>query len=203
MKRFRFTLLAVCMLLLWLGWNDLSLLLHNPEPQVITLDQLTRNGPPREWLRVTGGYEDLAEAISTSGSLELEAFLVPLKSAPADPTFQVLVETRDPRIIDLLQTYYFKLDSPAAQEQFRAEHRQDFNGRRDVTGMVVGGLVASGNRDKLMSLARQLGMEVPENVIFISEGKEPASWRGFIFVALALAGLVKFALMWKQKPAAT
>ncbi len=203
MKRFRFTLLAICLLLLWLGWNDLSLLLRNPEPQVITLDQLTRSGPPRDWLRVTGGYEDLVEAISTSGSLELEAFLVPLKSSPADPTYQVLVESRDPRILNLLQTYYFKLDSPAAQEQFRAEHREEFNGRRDVTGMVVSGLVANGNRDKLMSLARQLGMDVPENVIFISEGKEPGTWRGFLFIALALAGLVRLALIGKQKPAAS
>ena len=201
MKRFRFTLLAICLLLLWLGWNDLSLLLRNPEPQEISLEQLSRSGPPRDWLRVTGGYEDLDEAISTSGTLELEAFLVPLKRTPADPSFQVLIETRDPRIIELLQTYYFKLDSPAAREQFRAEHGQAFTGRRDITGMVVSGLVASGNRGKLMTLARQLGMDLPENVIFLSEGKEPGTWRGFVFIALALAGLVKFALMWKQQPA--
>ena len=80
MKRFRFTLLAICLLLLWLGWNDLSLLLRNPKPQTIGLEELVRTGPPRDWLHVTGGYQDLTEAISTSGSVDLDAFLVPLKT---------------------------------------------------------------------------------------------------------------------------
>ncbi len=199
MKRFRFTLLAICLLLLWLGWNDLSLLLRNPQPQTVSLQELVRTGPPRDWLQVTGGYQDLTEAISTSGSVDIDAFLVPLKTDPAAPSFQVLVETRDPKIIDLLKTYYFKLDSPQAQQQYLAEHAADFHARRDVTGMLISGLVASGNRDKLMTLAKQLGMDVPENVIFISEGEKPGTWRGLLFVALSLAGLVKFALMGKKK----
>lgn len=201
MKRFRFTLLAICLLLLWLGWNDVSLLLRNPEPQTIGLEDLVRTGPPRDWLHVTGGYQDLTEAISTSGSVEIDAFLVPLKTGPAAPSFQVLVETRDPKIIGLLRTYYFKLDSPAARQQYLAEHQTDFHGRRDVTGMLITGLVATGNRDKLMTLAKQLGMKVPENVIFISEGEKPVAWRGFVFLGLALAGLVKFVLMGRKKEA--
>jgi hypothetical protein len=199
MKRFRFTLLAICLLLVWLGWSDLSLLLRNPVPQTIGLDELVKTGPPRDWLHVTGGYQDLTEAISTSGSVDIDAFLVPLKTAPAAPSFQVLVETRDPHIIDLLKTFYFKLDSPAAQQQYLTEHEADFHARRDVTGMLISGLVATGNRDKLMTLAKQLGMDVPKNVIFISEGEKPVIWRGLVFLGLALAGLVKFALMVKKK----
>lgn len=201
MKRFRFTLLAICLLLLWLGWNDVSLLLANPEPKTISLQELVKTGPPRDWLHVTGGYQDLTEAISTSGSVDVDAFLVPLKTDPAASSFQVLVETRDPRIIDLLKTYYFKLDSPQAQRQFLDEHARDFHAPREVTGMLITGLVASGNRDKLMTLAKQLGMKVPENVIFISEGEKPVVWRGFVFLGLALAGLVKFALMSRKKEA--
>ena len=199
MKRFKYTLLAICLLLLWLGWSDVSLLLHNPEPQTISLAQLVETGPPRAWLHVTGGYQDLAQAISTSGSIDLDAFLVPLKVHPSDTSFRVLVETRDPKILGLLKTYYFKLDSEAAQARFRAEHKDEFLGRRDVTGMLITGLVASGNRDKLMTLAKQLGMKLPKDVIFISEGERPVTWRGFVFLALALAGLVKFALMVRKK----
>ncbi len=198
MKRFRFTLLAVCLLLLWLGGTDLLTLFRNSEPLTISLAELEGSEPPRDWLHLTGGYQDLEEAISTSGSVELEAFLVPLKSAPDRADFRVLVETRNPRVMELLRTYYFQLDSEAAQRQFQDQHRDEFFGPRDVTGMVVTGLVASGNRDKLMKLAQDTGLQVPENVIFLSEGKEPARWRGFIFVALALAGLVRFATLWRQ-----
>jgi len=35
------------------------------------------------------------------------------------------------------------------------------------------GMIASGSRDKLMTLAKQLGMAVPEDVIFLSEGNQP------------------------------
>jgi len=203
MKRFRFTLLAICLVLLWLGWTDASLSLRNPEPATLPLAELQREGAPREWLHVTGGYQDLQNAISTSGTVKLEAFLVPMKTSPHADTFRVLVETRDPQILDLLRTYYFKLDSPAEQQRFLTEHAEAFHARRDVTGMLITGLIASGNRDKLMTLAKQLGMQVPEDVIFISEGKEPPSWRGFLFLALALAGLVKFGMMLRRKEPAT
>jgi hypothetical protein len=203
MKRFRFTLLAICLVLLWLGWTDASLYLRNPEPATISLAELQRAGAPREWLHVTGGYQDLQNAISTSGTVKLEAFLVPLKTSPDADSFRVLVETRDPQILDLLRTYYFKLDTPAEQQRFLAEHAGEFHARRDVTGTLITGLIASGNRDKLMTLAKQLGMQVPEDVIFISEGKQPPKWRGFLFLALALAGLVKFGMMMRKKgPAA-
>ena len=32
MKRFRFTLLAICLVLLYLGWIDVALFLRNPAP---------------------------------------------------------------------------------------------------------------------------------------------------------------------------
>ena len=47
------------------------------------------------------------------------------------------METRDPKILDLLKIYDLKLDTPAAQAQFRAEHQDAFPGRRDVTGMLI------------------------------------------------------------------
>ncbi len=199
MNRFRFTLLAICLVLIYLGWSDVSLFLRNPEPLPIAIEELELSGAPREWLRVTGGYQDLTQAISTSGSVELDALLVPLKSAPDERGFRVLVETRDPHLLNLFKTYHFLLDSVLEKEKYLTEHQDEFVGRIDVTGTLVGGLIASGNRDKLLTLARDIGMDVSDEVIFISEGKEPATFRGFFFLGIALLGLIKVVLMFRKK----
>lgn len=191
MKRFRFTLIAVCLVLFYLGWDDVSLFLRNRAPQTVDIAAVEQNGAPREWLHVTGGTLDLNEAISTSGSIELDALLIPLKSDPAVAGFRVLVETRDPRLLDLFQTYHFKLDSALEKERFLAEHRKDFLTVRDVRGTLITGLVATGNRDKLATLAREVGMNVADDVVFIAEGKEPPRFRGFFFLTVAILALLK------------
>jgi len=198
MKRFRFTLTAICLVLIWLGWTDVSLFLRNRTPHSLSAAELIQNGPPREWLHVTGGYMDLPEGISTSGTLELEAFLIPLRLSPGVQPIDILVETRDPQIIQLLQDYYFKFDSMVEQQAYLEAHADEFLGRRDITGMLVGGLVASGNKDKLLKLAREEGLDINENIIFLSEGKEPARIRGFFFLGLGLLGLLKVGSMWKN-----
>jgi len=203
MKRFRFTLLAVCLLLIYLGWNDVSLFLRNRAPQTVAIADLEKSGAPGEWLHVTGGYQDLEQAISTSGTVEIEALLVPLESSAGEQEMHVLVETRDPHLMELFNAYNFKQDSAFAKEKYLREHRPEFHARRDITGMVAGGLVSRGNRDKLMQLAREVGMVVADDVIFVSEGKEPPRWRGFFFLAMGLAGLVKVLLMVRKKDAAT
>ncbi len=201
MQRFRFTLLAICLLLAYLGWTDLSLFLRNRVPANVSIEALASGKIPREWLHVTGGFQDLDEAISTSGSVEIEAFLVPLKATPEERPFHVIVETRNPEILSLLTTYHLTLDSPAAQAAFKKDHAGEFQGRRDVTGLIATGLVANGNRDKLLQLTRQVGMDVAPDVIFLSEGKTPPTWRGFLFLALALAGVAKFVQLGrKPKP---
>lgn len=197
MKRFRFTLLAICLVLIYLGWTDISLFLRNPSPLDVSIEEVEKGNIPREWLRVTGGHQNLLEAISTSGSVQLDAFLVPLKSNPAAESFQVLVETRNPRVLELLATYHFQLDTDTAKESYLKTHETDFIGQRAVTGMVVSGLVASGNRDKLMKLARDVGMQVPADVLFISEGKEPGRWRGFFFFGVGLAGLIRVLMLFR------
>jgi hypothetical protein len=202
MKRFRFTLLAVCLLLLYLGWNDVSLFLRNPSPLPIEISELERSGAPREWLHVTRGIQNLEESISTSGSVDIDALLVPLKSSPGDDNIRVLVETRNSRLLEHFRAYHLKQDSAFAKEKYLREHAADFNAPRDVTGMVAGGLVASGNRDKLMQLAKDVGMDVAHDVIFISEGKEPPRYRGFFYLAVGLLGLIKVLLTWKKPKAA-
>jgi len=198
MKRFRFTLLAICLVLLFLGWNEISFFLRNRTPLAVTITDLEQGTETREWLHITGGSLDLLGAISTSGSIELDALLIPLKSDPAAPGFQVLVETRDPAFLDLFGTYHFRQDSEHEQQRYLEENRERFTIRRDLTGTKVGGLIASGNRDKLIKLTRELGTPVEENVLFVSEGKEPGKWRGFFFFGVGLLGLLKVLLKWPK-----
>ncbi|MBE0500746.1 MAG: hypothetical protein IBX47_04820 [Desulfuromonadales bacterium] len=193
MNRFRFTILAVCMVLLFLGVTDLRLFFNNPEPAVVSISELEQSPAPREWLTVKDGYWNLEQAISTTGSIELEAFLVPVRSSQdPDAEIRLIVETRDPQIIELLQTDGFSFDTLAERDAFRKENHDLFFGRREVTGMLIGGLIESGNRDKLLGLARELNLPVSEDVILLSQGKEPEQFRGFFFTIVAILGTLKF-----------
>ncbi len=196
MSRFRYTLLAVCLVMLFLGASDLQLLFNNPEPAVVDIAQLEQGDVPREWLSIEGGYWNLEQAISTTGTIELEAFLIPLRSTPEkDSEIDVVFESSDPEIIKLLQAYYFSFDSMEEQAEFRDENSELFFGQHDVTGMLVGGLIESGNRDKLLDLARELDMPVSEDVILLSQGKEPEKFRGFFFTIIAVLGTLRFVQM--------
>jgi hypothetical protein len=196
MNRFRFTILALCLVLLFLGFTDLQLLFNNPEPEVVSITELEQNGAPREWLTIEGGYWNLEQAISTTGSIELEAFLIPLRSTQ-DPNaeIRVIFESRDPEIIDLLKTDSFSFDTLEERDKFREENSELFFGQHTVTGMLIGGLIEKGNRDKLVGLAKDLNMPVSDDVILLSQGKTPEKFRGFFFVIVAILGTLKFIQM--------
>jgi len=203
MKRFRVTLLVVCLLLGWLGFNDLSLYLRNGTPQSIDIEDLSIHGAPREWLEISGGYQDLLQAINMSGTMEIGSFLVPLKSSADSDELLVWFETRDPQIISALKTYYFKIDSDDDRTKFLSENQELFLGRRDLTGMTVSNLVADSNKNKLEELLTEMGIPVSERIIFISEGKTPKTLRAIFFVAMALLGLGKLFSDLLRKPAST
>ena len=191
MRRFRYTLIAVCLVLLFLGVSDLILWFGNQTPQPVSIDELEQTGAPREWLQVTAGYQDLDRAISTSGSLELEALLVPLVTHPDQEQIRVMVETRDPHQLKLFQDYHFFSDTIPEKQEFRRKHGAEFKGQREITGMLVAGLIARGNQQKLLDLAKQTGLDIADEVIFLSEGKEPGKWRGVFFTVVGLLGLFK------------
>lgn len=199
MKKFRVTLLVVCMLLGWLGYKDLSLVIHNKAPQQLSIVDLEVHGPDQEWIQVDNGYQDLLQAINMSGTMEIDSFLVPLKRSQDVPEIFVWFETRDPNIIELLKTYYFKLDSDIQRESFVQKNRDFIYARRQVTGMTADNLIASSNHEKLKELLQMMNLTVPDNVIFISEGKQPASLRGFFFVAMSLIGIIKLATSLRSK----
>jgi hypothetical protein len=199
MKRFRITLLVVCLVLLYLGGSDLRILMRNPKPMPITVAELEQQGPEQEWLTIRSGHQNLLEAISTSGSVEVNAFLVPLKTSPEAKDYRVLIETRRPQIVDALKIYHFKLESDLERQKYLEDHRQLFFGEREVTGMVMSGLIGRNNRNRLAKLSKDYGIAVPEDVLFVTEGKEPARLRGFFFVGVALLGLVKLATTWRKR----
>jgi hypothetical protein len=201
MKRYRVTLLVICLVLLYLGGSDLNNLRRNYQIQPISIAELEGPAPSQEWLAIDGGYVNLLEAISTTGSVEVSAFLVPLKISSDAQDYRVLLETRAPAIVDALKTYHFKLENEQDQQRYVQEHQELFFGRRDVSGMVMSGLISLNNQNRLAKLERDYGIDLPENVILFSENKEPARVRGFLFVGVALLGLIKLFSRWK-KPAA-
>ena len=191
MKRFRFTLIAICLVLLYLGFNDLLLWFNNQAPQTITISQLEERGASQEWLTVKAGYLDLDRAISTSGSVEMEALLIPLVAHPEQQRIHVMVETRATDLLQLFQEYHFFTDTIPEKQAFRSKHADEFRGQRNVTGMLVAGLIARGNQQKLLKLAKQTGLDVADDVLFLSDGKEPGKWRGVFFTVVALLGLFR------------
>lgn len=194
MKRFRFTLLAICLVLLYLGGTDLALFLRNRQPQQVTIQQLETSGAPREWLTIDGGYMNLLEAINMTGTIQIDSLLVPLTVVPGGKSFKVLFETRDPQILELWTTYHFKLDSMLEKDRFLAENLRAFQAPKRLTGLIAGNLVATNNQSKLLKLARDVGMDVATDAIFVSEGKRPGLWRGLFFVVVGLLGALKVLL---------
>lgn len=200
MKRFRITLLVVCLTLGWLGFTDLSLYLRNPEPQAINIEELARQGAPREWLKIEGGYRDLLQGINMSGTVEITSFLVPLKPSETSEDLQIWFETRDPQILNALKTYYFELDTEIARAEFLKENQSLFSGQYDLQGMTVSSLIADSNASKLRELLTTMNIPISEQVIFISEGKKPSSGRGIFFAVMALLGLGKLLFDLCKKP---
>ncbi|MGW8312041.1 MAG: hypothetical protein ACWGOL_02280 [Desulfuromonadales bacterium] len=191
MRRFRYTLLAICLVLLFLGGSDLLLWFNNPAPQTVSIEDLQKSGAPQEWLHVTSGYQDLDRAISTSGSVEMEALLIPLLAQPDQQQIDVLIETRNPHLLKLFQDYHFFTDTLPQKQAFHREHLDEFKGQREVIGMLVAGLIARGNQQKLLQLAKQTDLDVADDVIFLSEGKEPNRWRGVFFTVVGLLGVIR------------
>ncbi|MCD6582253.1 MAG: hypothetical protein J7K90_10660 [Desulfuromusa sp.] len=198
MKRFRITIIAICLLVGWLGYSDITVLLRNPEPLVVSIFDLETTGAPREWLTVNDGYQDLLQGINMSGTMEVGSFLIPLKSSPESNNIRVWFETRAPEIIETLKTYYFILDTEKQRQDFQVKNQQFFSAQRQLTGMVTGNLVANSNQKKLTQLLQKMDIPVAENTIFISEDKQPVLWRGIFFAGIALIGLIKVGLSFRE-----
>ncbi|MFO7813238.1 MAG: hypothetical protein R6V21_09735 [Pelovirga sp.] len=201
MNRFRVTLIAVCLVLAWLAYKDISLYLRNPQPLAMAIEELeTLEKAPREWLAVSGGYPNFLQGINMTGDMDFEAFLVPLTSSPDSTNYRVWFETRDPDILKALTTYYFVLESDAQRRTFLHDNDHIFSGQRQLTGMTAADLVANSNQKKLVSLLEEMGIESSGTPIFISEAKEPTIWRGVFFAIIAFAGLLKLTWDVRTRP---
>ncbi len=192
MKRFRVTIIAVCIILGWLAYTDLSLYLRNPEPLNISIAELEANGAPREWLQIDDGVQNLLQAINMSGTMEVTSFLVPLKQTKDSPEeTRVWFETHDPKILDLLKTYYFLLNTEQERDKFVQENEDIFFAQHKCIGLTADSLVAESNRNKLVELLQAMNVPVAADTIFISEGKQPFLWRGVFFAVISIAGLIR------------
>ena len=195
MKRFKITLLAICLVLGFLGYQDLKTFFNNPEPRPVSIADLEQNGAPQEWLQIIDGTLDLEQAINPTGrveTLETGPFFVPITGQSNGPEILVVVETWRPEVINTLKKYVLDFDTVEEQQTFLEQNKDAFHLQTEITGMTASWLTSTANRDKLLKLAKQQNMLVDENVIFISEGKVPGKFRGFFFSIISVLGLLKF-----------
>lgn len=191
--KYRMTLLALCLLLAWLGASDVLTFLRNRAPVAVTAAQLADAPPPAQWLAIEGGELDLKEAISASGTLDVDALLVPLMPPGRGETVRILLETRDPSLIEHFKVYHFLLEDGQARDAYLENNRQAFKNLQRREGMVISGSVAEGNRKRLMRIADEAGMPLDAGALMVSEGKTPPGWTGFLLLGLGLAGLARIA----------
>ncbi|THB74270.1 MAG: hypothetical protein D6B28_02305 [Gammaproteobacteria bacterium] len=209
MNRYRITVLVVCVVLIVLAVGDFYTLRRNYEPQVIAWDQISGGiSLDREWVTITGGTLMLEDAISNSGELEIDALVIPLVRDIGDKTFYILVETRDPKLIETLMTYKYAFDTEHEQAEFLEKNIEMFRVQRTVSGMVVvgafGGLMPNRDQETMRELAKSENMELDENVIFVHEGNEPAKpYRGIFFLLMGIAGIIKVIIVMRQSNSGT
>jgi hypothetical protein len=201
MKRFRMTLLALSLILIFLGYNDMKLYLNNKTVQEINIVDLIAGKPHQELMLIKGGYYDLKNAISTSGSIEIESLLVPLTLSPGKQPYNVFVETRNPEVLKLVNKYNFDMDTEYMRNKFYEENKEKFYPQVDVQVMMFSSIVKNQNQVKLIKLVKQVGLKVDENnLIFVAEGKTPPFYRGIFFLIVGVLGMLKaFSLFKKAK----
>jgi hypothetical protein len=192
MNRFKLTFLAIAAVLLFLGWNDLSLTLTNPEPLPIDIENIVFSDTlPQEWVTIQHGTLLLDEAISMTGALDIKALLIPIVSQDAPEHFRIWIETRNEEILSTFIQYHLGFDSEAEKANFREAYPERFHIQRDVTALAASGHLAKANQRKIQKLQAQAGQTLPENTVLLSEGKTPNTWRGALFMVLALLTIAK------------
>lgn len=193
MNRFRVTVLVVCCILVVLGGADIKSILRNSEPEVIAWDLKSGNLElSKEWVTLNGGVLMLEEAVSNSGDIEIDALLIPYVRDIEEKKFFVLIETRDPQLVEAFTEYHFGLESEVKKEEYLQENIDTFRMQRSVSGMLVAGMFVNRSRDTLLELANETGMDISENAVFIHEGNEPPPiYRGLFFLLMAIAGVIK------------
>ena len=198
MKRFRVTLLALSLVLLFLGIADLRTYMKNRQPQNVSIAELVAGVEHIERMNISGGYFDLLNAINTSGSIEIDALLVPLTVTPGEQPFKVFVETRNPDVLTLVTQYNLGMDTEEQRAKFLEDNKEKFYPQMDLAVMQFSNIVANSNQAKLVKLVESVGLKVDENVLFVSEGKEPPLLRGIFFFLFGILGVLKAVSMFKK-----
>lgn len=195
LRRWKVTLSVVCLFLAWLGIEDLRIAWRNPSPQRLSP---ATPGPVKDWLDVEGVL-DLAEAINTSGRVEVEALLVPLVIQAGDRApIRFLLETRDPKRLEPFKQLHFGQDSEEAKAAFQRANAERLAPRLTVRGLRMDGFAARANANRLRKLALETGLSLAPDVTLLVEGREPSPKRGMLFSAIALAGFLRLA--WGLRP---
>ncbi len=73
-----FICILICLILCWIGYQDLLLFMKNQTPATIALAELEQNGAPQAWLEITS--LDTSKEQLVPVSQEQQTFMLPLAS---------------------------------------------------------------------------------------------------------------------------
>lgn len=92
----------------------------------------------------------------------------------------------------------FGFDDVAAQAQFLKQNAADFRFNRPVKGLVMESLLTRQRQADLKKVAEASGTAVASSVLFMTENKEPSTWRGLFFAVVSVLSLVRIWL-WPKR----
>ena len=183
-------ILLLCLggVLVLFGVHEFAEAREYPQPAPIKYVDLVRRKPDHGWFRVSDGVLDVADAVweeSISGSAIKRAF-VPLlpPGTPISSRAGIVVETKDPAILELVEARKSAGGSPSANAPATAMR---FRVQRPVEGRIPGfnrpGMIAA--RMQTVGISGRLSPDT----VYLAEGESPSSGTGWTFIGIG-AGLI-------------
>ncbi|MBI3831437.1 MAG: hypothetical protein HY291_18100 [Planctomycetes bacterium] len=175
-------------ILFWAAGDMLYVYFTNPQMVETSLADFNAGKTGAAWVKLTdcSVFVPGAVLIEQEHSQEIDKVYLPLRPAsdPGAPLAHVLLETRDPELVALVQDLDKR--NPAEVAQYINEHREKFQFERVFQGLVRVGM-DSGPSDR-EKVAKASGKLTPEFLI-VQDGKEPMLGLPLFLIGIGLAFL--------------
>lgn len=156
--------------------------LANRKPQDVEMSSLVQSKPSAKWLNIKGGELDVINAAYSSafGVGDASTIHVPLVLAgdeSAEKKIHVLVETKDPELVELVnQIKDLENNSEDQIMSFMIKNRDKLRKSRPVNGLVKFGMESGKEERKIKEMYPNLAADV----ILLKEGERPDAMVGIL-----------------------